>query len=186
MAKSHKSLKGRLLLDGGKLQGSSFHRTVVLICQHDAEGALGLVLNRPTGSKVGGALPGQLSDGLKDQMLYAGGPVQPQALSYLWSDPVMPEANVIPNLSLGHSLEQLLEISGDGSLTRKVSVFAGYAGWSAGQLDEEMERESWITHTASLDWVFYPHPDQLWRKIILRKGWRYRLVAEGPDDLSSN
>ena len=100
MAKSHKSLKGRLLLDGGKLQGSSFHRTVVLICQHDSEGALGLVLNRPTGAKVGGAVPGQLSDVLRDQVLLAGGPVQPQALSYLWSDPVMPDANVIPNLSL--------------------------------------------------------------------------------------
>ena len=86
MAEFTKSLKGQLLLDNGRLQGSFFHRTVLLICQHDADGAFGLVLNRSIGAKVGDALVADLSAQLKQQALYLGGPVQPQALSYLQTE----------------------------------------------------------------------------------------------------
>ena len=75
-------LQGHLLLDGGKLNGSFFHRSVVLICQHDSEGAFGLVLNRSTGSKVGEALVANLPTTIKEQVLYSGGPVQPTALAF--------------------------------------------------------------------------------------------------------
>src|ERR1043165_7308791 len=100
-----KSLKGQLLLDNGRLQGSFFHRTVVLICQHNEDGAFGLMLNRPTGKKIGEALSANLPEQLKIQELFLGGPVQPQALSYLHSDNFLPDANVLPNLNLDHSLE---------------------------------------------------------------------------------
>lgn len=73
---SVKSLKGQLILDGGKLQGSFFHRTVVLICQHDEEGAFGLILNRETENKVGQAVVANLPESIKDQLLFIGGPVQ--------------------------------------------------------------------------------------------------------------
>jgi putative transcriptional regulator len=66
------SLKGQLLLDNGRLQGSFFHRTVLLICQHDADGAFGLVLNRPTGNKVGEAIAADLPARLKEQALFLG------------------------------------------------------------------------------------------------------------------
>lgn len=79
MAKQPKSLKGYLLLDGGSLAGSFFHRSVVLICQHDSEGAFGLILNRLAGANVGEALPGDLPDRLKELPLMVGGPVQTQA-----------------------------------------------------------------------------------------------------------
>src|SRR5512147_2878805 len=103
-----KSLKGQFILDHGKLAGSFFHRTVILICQHDAEGAFGLVLNRDTGNKVGEALVASLPETLKELPLYLGGPVQPQALSYLYSDAFLPNANVMPNLQLEHSLDGLV------------------------------------------------------------------------------
>src|SRR5688572_3299061 len=99
------SLKGQLILDPGKLQGSFFHRTVVLVCQHDPDGAFGLVLNRMLPNKVGDVLVANLPDPLKATPLYLGGPVQPQALSYLSQDTFVPDANVIPNLTLGHSLD---------------------------------------------------------------------------------
>ena len=181
-----KSLKGQLILDNGKLRGSFFHRTVVLICQHDAEGAFGLVLNRKTPAKVGEALPGNLPDALKEQPLYLGGPVQTQALSYLHSDSFVPEANVMPNLSLGHSLDELVEIGESFSPTSQVRIFAGYAGWSPGQLDDEMRRDTWMTHPATLDLVFHPQPEELWKLILREKGWQYRLLADGPEDLSWN
>src|SRR5581483_7854564 len=95
-----KSLRGQFLLDGGKLTGSFFHRTVVLICQHDAEGAFGLILNRPANAKMGEALVANLPDVLKQQPLFIGGPVQPTAFSFLHSDVFIPNANVMLNLNL--------------------------------------------------------------------------------------
>src|ERR1051325_4175886 len=110
MSETPKFLKGQLLLDSGQLRGSFFQRTVVLICEHNAEGAFGLVLNRATGSKVGEMVIADLPDVLKDCPLYLGGPVQPTALSFLHSDAFIPDANVIPNVSLSHSLDALMEV----------------------------------------------------------------------------
>ena len=186
MPAEHASLKGRLLLDGGRLQGSFFHRSVILVCQHDAEGALGLVLNRVTGKNVGEAVVAKLPNTLKDMALFLGGPVQPQALSFLHADSFLPGANVLPNLHLDHSLDTLMEVSDSYSPTRQIKVFAGYAGWSPGQLDDEMKRDTWLTHPASVDLVFYPKPDDLWKLILAEKGWKYRLIADAPDDLSWN
>lgn len=186
MAAQKQSLQGQLLLDNGKLQGSFFHRTVILICQHDAEGAFGLVLNRPLGKKVGEALEAELSETLRAEPLYLGGPVQAQALSYLHSDAFLPDANVLPNLRLDHSLDTLVGLGEGYSPTRQLRVFAGYAGWSPGQLDAEMARDTWLTHPASLDLVFYPEPEVLWQQVLGAKGPKYRLLGEQPEDLSWN
>ncbi len=186
MLKDVKWLKAQLLLDGGKLNGSFFNRTVVLICQHDAEGAFGLVLNRASGKKVGDLLVADLGEPLKQQALYLGGPVQTSALSFLHSDVFLPDANVMPNLSLGHSLDALEDVGESFSPTQQVKVFAGYAGWSPGQLEDEMKRGAWLTHAASLDLIFNVPSDQLWKMILKSKGWKYRLMAEGPQDLSWN
>lgn len=179
-------LKGQLLLDSGQLAGSFFQRTVVLICQHDAQGALGLVLNRVTDSKAGDMIEGDLPEALKEHLLYLGGPVQPSALSYLHTDAFIPDADVLPNLALGHSLEGLVELGESFSPTRQVRLYAGYAGWSAGQLEDEIKREAWIAHPATVDLVFDPEPEQLWRKILRLKGGRFRILAQMPEDPSTN
>ena len=181
-----KFLKGHLLLDSGMLQGSFFQRTVVLICQHDADGAFGLVLNRATGNNVGDAVVADLPDSVKACPLFLGGPVQPSALSYLHTDSFIPDANVLPNLSLGHSLDTLIELSSDFSANRRFKLFAGYAGWSAGQLEGELERKAWLTHPASLELVFETEHDQLWQKVLNQKGWKYRILSQMPEDPSLN
>ena len=186
MPEAQQFLKGQLLLDSGQLSGSFFQRTVVLICQHDAEGAFGLVLNRTSGSKVGEMVVADLPEALKEHPLYLGGPVQTSALSFLHTDAFVSEANVLPNLSVGHSLDALVEFGESFSPTRKIKLFAGYAGWSPGQLEDEMKRKAWLTHPASLDLVFDVPPDQLWKNILNQKGWRYKLLAQAPDDLSMN
>lgn len=179
-------LKGQLLLDGGNLHGSWFHRTVVLICQHDAEGAFGLVLNRLSENKVGDALVADLPDQLKDLPLFVGGPVQPGAMSFLHADTYLPDANVLPNLALSHSLDDLVELGGSFSPTRQFKLFAGYAGWSPGQLEDEMKRKAWLTHPADLDLVFHAEPGILWQVILRQRGWQSRLLAESPEDLNWN
>ncbi len=186
MTEVPKYLKGQLLLDSGQLNGSFFQRTVVLICQHDAEGAFGLVLNRSSGNKLGDMLVADVPDQLKEQTLFLGGPVQLSALSFLHTDNFLPEASVMPNLDLGHSLETLVELGESFSATKKMKMFAGYAGWSPGQLEDEMKREAWLTHPASLDLVFDTEPEKLWQMILRQKGLKYRLMADMPEDASLN
>ncbi|HWF19015.1 MAG TPA: YqgE/AlgH family protein [Verrucomicrobiae bacterium] len=186
MAENSKNLKGQLLLDSGQLSGSFFQRTVVLICQHDSEGAFGLVLNRSSGNKLGEMIVADVPELLKEQTLFLGGPVQLSALSFLHSDDFLPEASVMPNLDLGHSLDTLVELGESFSPTRKMKMFAGYAGWSPGQLEGEMKRKAWIIHPASLDLVFDTEPGKLWQTIMRQKGIKYRLIAEMPEDVSLN
>ncbi len=186
MAAKKKFLKGQLLLDNGRLHGSFFHRSVILICQHDAEGAFGLVLNRFTAKNVGDAVVAKLPDSLKQLPLFLGGPVQPQALSFLHHDSFLPDANVMPNVNLDHSLDSLMELSESFSITRQFKIFAGYAGWSPGQLEDEMKRDTWLTHPATVELIFYPKPDDLWKIILAEKGWKYRSIADAPEDLSWN
>jgi putative transcriptional regulator len=187
MANAKPQLQGQLLLDAGDLGGSCFARSVVLICQHNAEGAFGLILSEPAGKIFGEAVNLDLPDMLKEHPLFVGGPVQPTALSYLLSDDFLPEANVFPNLSLGHSLEELVELGNSFSTTRRVRVFAGYAGWGPGQLESELRRKSWVVCPATLEIVFDPDPTSLWSRLIRRLGgWRNIILSQVPEDPSRN
>jgi putative transcriptional regulator len=187
MSETKKFLKGKLLLDGGDLTGSFFHRSVVLVCEHNAEGAFGLVLNRSAGNKVGEVIVANLPDTLKESPLFLGGPVQPTALSFLHADNFIPDASVLPNLNLGHSLDELAEIGESFSSHKKIKMFAGYAGWSPGQLENEIKRKAWLTFPASLELVFETPPEQLWEKILKSKGgWKNKFLSQMPDDLSLN
>ncbi len=181
-----RSLKGQLLLDSGQLRGSFFHRSVVLVCHHDSDGAFGLVLNQPTQNKVGDVLVADFPAAFKEDILYLGGPVQTNALTYLHSDSFLPDANVLPNLSMGHSLDDLQDLVSSFSATRQLRCFAGYAGWTGGQLESEMERKAWVLHPATLELVFESAARTLWKRILSLKGWKYRLLADGPEDLSWN
>jgi putative transcriptional regulator len=187
MADKIKSLQGMFLLDNGQLEGSFFQRTVVLVCRHDVGGAFGLVLNRNTGNRVGEMILADLPESLRQSPLFLGGPVQPTALSFLHTDQYIPNADVLPNLSLGHSLDELMDIGESFSATKKVKLFAGYAGWSPGQLESELKSRAWLTFPASAELVFETPPEQLWPKILRKKGgWKNKLLAQTPEDPSLN
>ncbi|MSU37209.1 MAG: YqgE/AlgH family protein [Pedosphaera sp.] len=187
MPSAHKSLKGQLLLDGGRLAGSYFHRTVVLVCEHTADGAFGLILNRPSKRELGESVDGKLPKWMAGQPLFEGGPILPAAMSFLHSAPVLLQANILPNLSKGHDLAELIELGSDEAAGRKLRVFGGYAGWSPGQLDDEMRREAWLTHPGSIELVFEIEPQDLWRHLLRQRlRWQERLIADSPDDLSWN
>jgi len=186
MTAARKYLKGQLLLDSGQLVGSFFQRTVVLICQHDAEGAFGLVLNKGSGSTVGDVVLEDLPEAVKDSQLYVGGPVQPTAVSYLLLDDEDAGSLVIPRVSLGHSLEDLEEAGKIDDMAGKIRLFAGYAGWSANQLEDEIKRDAWLTHPATVELVFNRDPENLWQAVLKTKGWRYKILAQMPEDPSSN
>lgn len=193
MARSHKSLKGQLLLDGGQLGGSCFHRAVVLVCEHNAEGAFGLVLTNPSDHRVEDVLEGELGPAIGGQFLGDGGPVQPTALSFLRlvdlasELPPATQAVVFPGVWLGHQLEDLVDLSRATPQTDLVRVFAGYSGWSPGQLDAEMKRKSWLTEPATRELVFSIPPEALWRHILKKRThWMERLLGDSPEDPTCN
>ncbi len=186
MDKVSKSLRGELLLDGGGLAGSFFSHTVILVCQHDAEGAFGLVLNRSSDKTVGDVIEADLPDAIKSETLYLGGPVQPSALSYLHALGGDQNGNVMDRLRLSHSVEELEAVADKLSPPQRLKMFAGYAGWAPGQLDDEMKRKSWLTHPADCSLIFSADPKKLWKQILSGLGWRYKLLVERPEDLSSN
>ncbi len=178
------SLRGHLLVASPALLDPNFRRTVVLVTEHTDEGAAGLVLNRPSPVGVGSAVP-QLEDVVEDgEQVWVGGPVQPEAVLVL-GEFFDPDDAAVPLFeSLGFpSLEEPEEIV---LATTRRRVFAGYAGWGAGQLEEEIANEDWILEPAEADDAFTAEPDELWRDVLRRKGGIYEIVARMPEEPSLN
>jgi putative transcriptional regulator len=179
------SLRGQLLIAGATLPDPNFARTVVLICEHSEEGALGLVLNRVGELLVAESAPELLELSDEHATIDEGGPVQPDALLVLaeFEDPSIAAVPVVGNVGLmgdGSRIEDLI------GLTRRARVFAGYAGWGPGQLDAELEEGSWIVADPLTDEVFHEDPDELWSLALERKGGAYALLARMPADPSLN
>ncbi len=180
------SLRGQLLIAGARLPDPNFARTVVLVCEHSEEGALGLVLNRPGELIVGESAP-ELAEltGDEEATIDSGGPVQPEALLVLaeFDDVSQAGIRVVENVGLvgdGSEIEDLAATTG------RVRIFAGYAGWGPGQLDHELEREDWFVAPAGVDDIFNPDADELWGRVLARKGGHFALVARMPIDPSVN
>src|SRR5690348_11237593 len=144
------SLAGRLLVASATLQDPNFARTVVLIGLHGEDGALGLVLNRPSTSTVASAVP-QLADLVdSEEAVFVGGPVQSSSIVMLaeFTDPEAAGLLVMGRIGLP-APEASLEDLADATARRR--VYAGYAGWSEGQLDAEIEAGDWIAQDALPD-----------------------------------
>ena len=162
------SLSGQLLIAAPQLE-DYFRRSVVLVLEHNHEGAMGLVLNRPTETMVAEAVPDLAEVAGADAVVHAGGPVQPTAVLALADTGDVPELIDADELNEG---------------TGRVRVFAGYAGWGPGQLDSELEQDAWITLDADPDDAFAE--GDIWPELLQRKGGGYALMATMPDDPSLN
>ena len=178
------SLKGHLLVAGPALHDPNFRRTVILVGEHGDEGALGLVLNRMTDSRVNDALPelAGLVDGA--DAVHVGGPVQPSAIVVLaeFEEPERAGTLVLDDIGF---LPSEVDPDALGEL-RRARVFAGYAGWGPGQLDGELREGSWIVEPAAPDDVFTTDPEELWSEVLRRKGGPFGILALMPPDPSLN
>jgi len=179
------STRGHLLIAGPSLGDPNFWRTVVLIVEHNGDGALGLVLNRPSEATVGEAVPQLTNLADPDDEVLIGGPVQPSAVIVLaeFEDPdeaALISFDSIGVLSSGPPLDEL------GAGVVRARVFAGHAGWGPGQLDDELERGDWILEPATDDDAFSSDPRELWPSVLSRKGGSYALIARMPADPSTN
>jgi len=179
------SARGQLLIAGPALLDPNFWRTVVLVIEHSEEGALGLVINRPSETSVGDAVP-QLEELLDPgDPVFVGGPVQPSAVIVLAefedpSDAALLAFDDVGVLGTSSSPEELTVG------VRSGRAFVGHAGWGPGQLDGEVERGDWILEPASLEDAFSAEPRGLWSEVLMRKGGSYALLARMPADPSMN
>lgn len=176
------SLQGNLLIGGANIFSPSFRRTIVLIAEHDENGALGFVLNRPAGelSEMPEPLMG-LS--LADNRVFIGGPVQPDVVAVVGQ---VSDAAPSDRLIFGATALLSLDDSFGPERVTSAKIFAGYSGWGPGQLEAEMEEDSWLVEPAYPDDVFTTDPDDLWKTVLDRKGPNFQLLQTMPLDPSSN
>jgi putative transcriptional regulator len=172
------SLRGRLLIAAPSLF-DYFRRSVVLVLAHNDEGAMGIVLNRASEAEVSDAVPAlaELTDA--GELVRLGGPVSPEAVVALgdFDDPTEASTGVVGPLGV-------LDPDLPHDSLRRVRVYAGYAGWAPGQLEDEIEQDAWIVATASPDDPF--SEDDLWAAALQRRGGPYALLATMPADPSLN
>ena len=178
------SLTGQLLVASPALRDPNFARTVVLIGAHSEEGAMGLVLNRPSTVTVGEAIPGLRVVDLEESV-YIGGPVQPSSVVFLAEFLDQSPAGLLVLGSIGFPAPDA-DIDELPAATARIRVFAGFAGWAEGQLEAEIEEGDWIVDTALPEDVFTELPQALWSGVLTRKGGSYALLARMPTDPSVN
>jgi putative transcriptional regulator len=174
------SLAPTLLVSMPQLNDPNFAKTVVLLCEHGAEGAFGLVLNRPTDTPAAEAVqltpPPVANCGAH---LWVGGPVEPQrGWILLGREPDEAEAvEVVDGLFLTSSPAVLRRLIETGE--QRARILTGYAGWAPGQLDEELSASAWLTANVDLDLIFETPASEMWEAAIRRLGADPALLQMG-------
>jgi putative transcriptional regulator len=181
------STAGRLLVAEPMLGDPNFERTVVLMISHSEEGALGLVLNRPSDTVVADVLPAWEHLVSEPPVVHVGGPVEVQSG---WC---------LARVRAPSSLDGFVPVVGDlglldldrdpallGDQVVKLRLYAGYSGWGAGQLDVELGVDSWIVVDADADDPFALDGATLWRRILARQGGPLARLSNFPPDPSYN
>ena len=184
--KSGKPVKGKLLISEPFLPDPSFKRTVILLVEHNEEGTVGFVLNRPLRANLKEVMP-DFPD--FNSLLYYGGPVQPDTLHYVHrKGELLDESIAIGNdVYWGGNFEELRALADAGLVEEDdFKFFVGYSGWSPGQLDEEMEAKTWLVADCRMEDVFSKAPDQLWRDVLSNMGKDYKILSNFPEDPNLN
>lgn len=155
------SLRGRFLIASRHLPDVNFSRAVVLMIQDDADGALGVIVNRPMKSTVGDVwdLVVDLECDCQDP-IHVGGPVQGPLLA-LHTEADLSETEILPGLFLATEKERLNQLVQSSGTFR---IFSGYSGWDSGQLADEMKAGGWLTAPANEELVF-SNPEELWKRV---------------------
>lgn len=185
---------GRLLVANPLLPDPNFDRTVVLLLAYGDEGAVGLVLNRPSQMDVADPLSQWEHLAASPAVVFLGGPVQHQAVICLarpgengtgpgGADGVDGWTEVAPEVG---TVDLELDPDDVAASLREVRIFAGYAGWAAGQLESEVTAGAWWVVDAEPDDPFVPDPGELWKRVLRRQSGALRLVSYFPDDPAMN
>jgi putative transcriptional regulator len=178
---------GRLLVAEPLLGDPNFHRTVVLMIQHSMDGALGLVLSRPTDVPLADALPGWAPVATEPAVVHVGGPVEPQSGWCLARarDPLRLDG-FVPVLGDLGLIDLELDADEVAAEFTAIRLYAGYSGWGPGQLEHELAHDSWFVVDAEPEDPFLPDGATLWRSILARQQGPLARLAGFPPDPNLN
>jgi putative transcriptional regulator len=177
--------KGRVLVSEPFLQDTYFKRSLVLITEHSQDGAVGFVLNKPLdvkASEVMNDFP------LSETTVSIGGPVSTNTVHYLHTlgDLIPNSVHVIKNIYWGGDFESLKDLIKSGEVKPdQIRFFLGYSGWHAGQLEKELEQNSWLVTEIGNNNVMDPHAN-LWKNTLSQLGEKYKIWANFPENPSQN
>lgn len=177
---------GDLLIAEPFMEDPYFGRSVVLITEHNEEGAFGLILNKPINMEFNQALENAPEFNAK---LSLGGPVNKETLHYIHrlGEAIPGSTKIGKGIYWGGDFEVIKELMHSATIEPKdIKLFVGYAGWSPGQLEGEMKRNSWILEKAVANTVFKKDAADLWSHVLYRKGDPYRLMINFPSNPSLN
>jgi putative transcriptional regulator len=173
---------GSLLLAHPSLREETFKHTVILIASHDGEGAMGVVLNRPLGKCLGELSTEFGLSALAHVPLFSGGPVQPtQVILCVWRP--HPEHDGF-QLMFGIDPQRAEELLNEEGVHMR--AFLGYAGWTSGQLEDELRRDTWVVSPLVADLLEDSPDEQLWRDLLGQINDDWKLLANEPEDPSLN
>jgi putative transcriptional regulator len=193
------SLSGALLVASPTLADPNFARSVVLLLDHDSEGALGVILNRPSAIATRDAVPLPRLPGWADlvsepAVVHVGGPVSPDAVVCLGrivgDRSVRPDVRSLPGWTPLAGVVGAIDLDGEPddllALLDGLRVFAGYAGWGPGQLEHELRVGGWLVLAAEPDDAFTADPANLWSRVLRRQGGELALLHTMPADPTNN
>lgn len=176
---SEDSLRGQLVVATPALADGNFSHAVVLLLEHSDEGALGLIVNHPSDTSLDAAVPEWSALAAEPPVVFIGGPVQPEAVIALARTYGRAESvqTVLPGVGV-------VDMSADptlvGTAIAGVRLFAGYAGWGAGQLESELATGSWFVVDARPEDVFADEPDEVWSRVLRRQGGVFTTIPVDP------
>jgi len=180
------TLRGQLLVATPPLVDPNFDRSVVLLLEHGEDGALGIILNRPTDATLESVLPEWHPYASAPGVVFSGGPVAPEAVIALarGGSPTSPAwvsvLGEIGTVDVGHDPAHL------GFGLEALRIFVGYAGWAPGQLEAELDQEAWFVVTTQTSDPFSARPEDLWRDVLRRQRGRVAMFAHYPADPEVN
>jgi putative transcriptional regulator len=174
-----KLVAGKLLIAEPFLTDPNFARSVILLCEHGEEGSVGFILNRPIDLTLGDLVPELYTPMLG---INKGGPVQLDTLHMIHRlQPQLGGNAIVNDIYWGGSYEALQDVVSDKAFTgQNLRLFVGYAGWTAGQLEKEVEEGSWMISDASTEILFDTDPVGIWKKSIRLMGKEYAYLANMP------
>lgn len=181
-----KPIKGRLLVSLPFLNDSFFGRSVVLLTEHNDQGSVGFILNKPFNTKIHNAIKDFPESGSK---LYVGGPVENNSLFYLHTlgDLINDSIEIFKGLYWGGNFETIkLLISSEQIKSKDIKFFAGYSGWGPNQLQRELKEKSWVVSESTIKNIMDYNHENLWKEIVEKSGKENALWANYPINPSLN
>ena len=173
---------GTLLIADPFLKDPNFKRSVVFVCEHQAEGSFGFVLNKTYEHSLN-----ELIAGIEDLEIpvFCGGPVQMDTIHFLHQYPLKIPGSykVSDDAYFGGNFETAISLLRAGEIDlNRIRFYIGYSGWSSGQLDDELKEKSWITVNATRKLLFHRNTNQLWKEALRHLGGDYEMLVNFPVD----